>query len=126
MFFNDKIWLLTIILSITENIFALNFMVQKYLIFNKQKFATNHLNIVKSLISPDLLTCLMACSDRSNCNAVAKKMNICWLISILNDANLIQDDQVNLYLKQDNSKFSLVRNQLSKIYLILNKPLKLK
>ena len=91
MFFDEKTCLLLIILLITENIFAFNLIVQKYFVFNKQRFATNHssLNTFKSLNTRDLLTCLMACTDTSNCNAIEKRMNDCLLIKISSDASLI-------------------------------------
>ena len=116
MFSKNKIVLFLAILIKSGDIFAFNSNVVKYSILNNKKFEQNQssFRIIKSFNNPDLMNCLMSCSEISNCNAVAKSMSECQLINILTDFSLIQDNQVAIYLKEDNLYFKIVDSKIGK------------
>ena len=115
MFSKNKILFFLIIMIISGDIFTTKLNVVNYSILNYKAFEQNQssLKIIKSLINPDLIICLMSCSEIWNCNAVAISLHECQFINILNDSNLIQDNQVKIYFKKDILRFTIMDNKIS-------------
>ena len=113
-----KIVLFLIILVSSGDIFTFKYNVVKYRILNNKKLQQNQstLSIIKSLNNPDLMDCLMSCSENCNCNAAVKTLKECQLINVVGDSNLIQDNQAKIYLKNDSLKFTIWDNKTSNYF----------
>ena len=121
MFFEHKISQFSIILMITGRIFTLKFTVFVYSKLNSLNIEQNStsFNILESTITSNLTGCMHGCSLESDCDAVVITASYCHLVNILNDTNLIQDYQAQIYLKKNNSKYEVLGSRISKIFYYL-------
>ena len=112
MFPKNKILLFLIILVISRTICTI-----KYSILNNKTFVKNQsiVRIIRSFNNRDLINCLSSCSEISDCDGVSKTDAECQLINILTDSNLIQDNQVKIFLKKNSLKFGISYDKISKI-----------